>query len=456
MPLWEYGFELAAMAALIGASAFFSGSEAALFSVSQADRGAMGSGSPGERTAAYLLRTPERLLTAILFGNLVVNLTYYALTTIVSVRLERAEAAAAWSPTAFTLGALLVIILASEVLPKSLAVLDPRRVSSFVARPVAAVTAAIDPLLPWLESAGDAAARLLLPRLEPEPYLELADLERAAEFNTGETLDSESLLIQERQVLQRVVELADTTVAEVMRPRHRCLVYAPPVTLEDLRGKIDGVGDYLLVTEPDSDEVAGAFPLARLAMAPPDRIDLRIEPVEFVPWCASNSSTLELLRRKNRRVAVVINEFGETIGIVGVERLLDSVLRDAGQEDPHDAHAAWVRRSGPDAWESSAATPLRRLAKRLRAWVVALADEAAADDLADALIAARSRSVGGLLQEVLDRPPRLGDAIDRGGLRWTVTAGPSAEDEELATDNAPLVVRLAIAPTDDHPTEAEA
>lgn len=453
MPLQEYPFELAAMAALVAASAFFSGSEAALFSISRSDRGEMAGGSAADRRAATLLDRPERLLTAILFWNLVVNLTYYALTEVVSMRISKIDGVWPWASTIFTLGSLATVILLSEVLPKSLAVLQPRLISGLVSTPLAAAMRLVDPILPTLQSASDTAARLLLPKLDPEPYMELSDLERAVEFQSGETLQSESLLIQERQVLQRLVELADLTVAELMRPRRHCLVLRPPVALADLRGRTDGVGEYVLVTETDSDEIAGAIPIARLAMLPPDRLELRAEPLTVVPWCASGSATLDRLRDEGRRVAVVVNELGETIGIVPLERLLDTVLRDTTHADPHDAHGARLAQlEDDDAWEASGGTPLRRIAKRLGPWVDA--DEqtpTTSQDVGDTLQAARSRTVGGLLQEHLERPPRLGDQVETAGLLWSVTAGA----EEEASDQ-PLSVRIEIAsPTSDGLTPEE-
>lgn len=448
MPLLDYWFELTTMAALITASAFFSGSEAALFSISRSDRGEMEVGSAADKRAASLLERPERLLTAVLFWNLVVNLTYYALTEVVSRRIARVEGIGEWTPTLFTLSSLLAIILLSEVLPKSLAVLQPRWLSGVVSAPLIMTTRVVAPVLPTLQAISDASARLLLPKLEAEPYMELADLERAVEFQSGDTLENESLLVQERQVLHRLVELADTTAAELMRPRRRCLVLRPPIAMADLEGRVAGSGEYVLVTEPDSDEIVGAIPVNRLALMPDERIDQRAEPMTIVPWCASASETLNRLREQGRRVAVVINELGETIGIVPLEVLLDAVLRDAADTDPHDAHAAWIAPLGEQAWEASAATPLRRLSKRLGPWIDG--DDAIPTDsttVADALQAARSLTVGGLLQEELERPARLGDQIEVAGLILSVSGGGEQGDGDM-----PTVVRIeGVVPNDTGP-----
>ncbi|WP_350213912.1 CNNM domain-containing protein [Botrimarina sp.] len=444
----DYSFELAVMAGLMAASAFFSGSEAALFSISRSERVAMAAGSDRDRRAAGLLKRPERLLTAILFWNLVVNLTYYALTEVVAGRLAGDKAISAWAPTVFTVVALVAVILLSEVIPKSLAVLRPRLLAGVVASPLAAATRAIDPIAPALQRISDVSARLLLPNLQPEPYMELEDLERAVEFRSGETLDSESLLLQERQVLQRLVELADATAADLMRPRRRCLVLRPPVSLADLEGKLEGVGEYVLITEPDSDEIATAVAINQLAWAPSDRIDLRAEPLAIVPWCATASETLNRLRGQGRQVAVVINELGETIGVLTLERLLDAVLRDGARHDPHDAHGArLVQTVDGAAWEATGATPLRRVAKWLKPWLSSAAPEAIGL-FSDELAAARTRTVGGLLQERLERTALRGDRVEIGGLVWTVVDG--ADDPSV---DEPILVRIEPLPAAAPPPE---
>jgi CBS domain containing-hemolysin-like protein len=434
----DNGFELTLMAALAVLSAFFSSSEAALFSLSRSDRTAMATGTPGERRAAGLLKRPERLLTAVLFCNLTINLVNYALAEIVSVRMGEGEGAAGWTRTLFSVGTLVAIILFCEVLPKSIAVLRPRLVGSLVSAPLGLATRAVDPVLKPLQTVSNALARLLLPSLEAEPYLELGDLERAVEIQAGDPLDSDAMRLKERQVLQRVVELADITAAELMRPRRRCLVVRPPVRLDDLRGRLDGVGEYVLVTEPHSEEIASALAINRLALLPPDRMESRAERVVAVPWCAPASQTLQRLREDGRRVAVVVNELGETIGIVPIERLLDAVLGDTVQLDPHDAHGSRLVQLNANAWEASSAAPLSRVVKRLSDWLEAANNQAAAEALVEAVDEARSRTVGGLFQEALERMPRLGEQITVGGLLWTVTAG----DAELDPNQA-LTIRIA-------------
>lgn len=436
----DFWLELSAMLALMLGSGFFSCSEAAFFSLSRNQRAEMGQGTSAERYAVALLSHPERLLTSILFWNLLINMTYFALASIITMRLQKSEMGEGWIPQGFAIGALLVMILTSELLPKNLGVLNPRRLSTLVALPLTAATNLVGKILPMLIQIGNATARLIVPNSKPEAALALEDLERAVELGSGETHDDKILLFQERQILQRVVDLASAKVAEIMRPRRRCTVISPPGTVSDLG---DGVeGEYLLFTENDSDEISLAMPVSQLAMASTKQLVRQAEPVVYVPWCATASETLGQLRKEGRRVAAVLNELGETIGVVTLERLLDSVLRDSAAEDPIDPHAVRIRLT-KGAWEATGTTPLRKIAKRINRPLTA--KESARDPIKTSLDLAldsmRSVTVSGLMLEMLERPPCLGDRIELGGWVWTVIEGVD-EVLEPGRDDMPIVVRI--------------
>src|SRR5690606_17316769 len=114
---------LLAMLLLIGLSGFFSGSEAALFCLRWSDRRALTNGTPSQRQAERLLHDPDRLLSSVLFLNLCLNMTYFAIVSAAGARLADSGAGGSAGVLAFTIGAILLIIILGELLPKSLAVL---------------------------------------------------------------------------------------------------------------------------------------------------------------------------------------------------------------------------------------------------------------------------------------------------------------------------------------------
>ena len=108
---------LLTMAVLMACSSFFSASEAALFYLQPRDRRDMENGGPGDKSAAALLEKPDRLLSAILFWNLVINIAYFAIASIVAIRME-ATGLGNTAAVSFAVVSLLAIIFFSEMLPK--------------------------------------------------------------------------------------------------------------------------------------------------------------------------------------------------------------------------------------------------------------------------------------------------------------------------------------------------
>ncbi|TWT86548.1 Magnesium and cobalt efflux protein CorC [Pseudobythopirellula maris] len=442
-PLLKSLPELLAMAVLMALSGFFSCSEAAMFSLSRESRAAMGTGRVPERAAMRLLADPERLLTSILLWNLVINIAFFALASVLTLRLERAGESVLSKGVA--LASLLLIIIFSEMLPKNVGILWPRGLAAAVSLPLGAATKLVDPLLPALRATNNFAERLLIPRLEPEPYLELADLERAVALGSDandphldddqeQSARGEALEELEREVLHRVVALAGTRVDEVMRPRKRYAMFRPPVSLVDLEGEAPPSG-YVLITEPDSDEIVAALPTTRLALLPAEHLERYAESVATIPWCATCSSALSELQETGCRVAAVINEYGDTIGVVTREDLLDAIFSDP---ETHASDWHWIRPVGvkgvdgddETACEAAGGTPLRRLAKRFGV----------------EFPESKSVTVAGLLHELLEHAPQEGDRLVWGGLVWVVVSTTEGHDGSGDT-----VARIAPAsPADFH------
>ncbi len=388
---------LIAMGVLVCCSGFFSCSEAALFYLRRQDRRALQSGNPAQRIAAALLDAPDRLLTAVLFWNLVTNILYFTIVSIISIQLGadglRTEA---W---AFTLSSLLVLIFFSEMLPKSLAVLQSRLIAALVGIPLAATVRALDPIVPSLRFVNLISRRLFFPKFKPEPYLELADLQRAIELSTSDA----SLLEQEQKVLQNIVSLSDIRVDEMMRPRTQFLSFRPPVSIHDLKGSMTPSG-YLLVTEPDSDEVAAAIPLKYLTQLPEEHLESHAESVVYIPWIATVGALLEEMRRSNRQVAAVVNEFGETIGIVTFDDILDTIFGHSSSRSARLLKKSSIAQIDDDLWHVTGMTSLRRLAKHFEI------------DLPES----KSVTVAGVMQEVLQRLPNQDDTCRWGPFELTV------------------------------------
>jgi putative hemolysin len=394
---------LIAMIILMGCSAFFSASEAALFYLRRADRRALVAGTPSQRAAANLLDDPERLLSAVLFWNLLINIAYFATASAAGLRLERHENGGSTVAVTFAVVSLLSLIFLSEMLPKSLAVLGARRLSGMIAYPLAVAVRTLDPVMPVLRLVNLLSRRLIWPGFEQEKYLEVADLDRAIDISTT----NESLIEQERAVLRNIVLLSDIRVDEWMRPRTQYTSFRPPVALADLEGKMTPSG-YLLITEPDSEEVAAALHLKEMSEIPADRLEHYAETVVVVPWCSTVAAALQEMTKKERQVAAIVNEFGETIGILTVEDVLDTVFNYNPSRSGRllDRRAINPVRQG--VWHVTGMTSIRQLSRSLEI----------------ELPARKSVTIAGVIQETLQRLANAGDECDWGPFHLRVLEAP--------------------------------
>lgn len=382
----EFGPLIAAMALLVAASAFFSCSEAALFSLQADDRRALKQGSTPQRMALGLLARPERLLMAVLFWNLIINVVYFALASVISIQLEqqlrRTEAGLV------ALVSLLVLILCSEMVPKTVGVLLRRSVATWISLPLAATVRVFDPIAPIFATLNLAVKRLLFPHFRPEPYLVLSDLEQAITVSTAD----EELASQERSALQNIVRLSDLRAEELMRPRKQYQSFTPPVNLEDLGGQPTRSG-YLMVTEPDSDEIVGAIGLRHMPIVPRRNLETFAQPVVYLPWCATVASVFDELQNEQREVAAIVNEYGETVGIVTLEDLLDDIFEDQTSRSSRLLEMSSISPVGEGLWKVTSMTTLRRLCRHFNV----------------TLPTTRSTTVAGIVQELLGRLPEVGD-----------------------------------------------
>lgn len=376
------------MAVLIAASAFFSGSETALFYLPREELRRMQSGGASERLAAALLRNPDRLLTVVLFWNLLINLSYFAVNLATARQLISAGQPAA--AAGLSIGGITALIFLGEVIPKGLAVLFRRPAATLAGFPLAIAARLVDPILPLLAATTSALRRMLWPQVKLEPYLEVEDIERAVE--TSEL--GVELVQLEQQILGRILDLSDMTAEEIMRPRGTYHVWQPPIHLEDLKAR-GTIPEILLLADNDRDTVAGSISLYDLTSLPQQHLEKIAEHVIYVPWCATVSDTLTQLRASLVSVASVVNEYGETIGIITEDDILDTLL------NPHSSRGRRLLERDPVVRQpdgtllAEGVTTLRYLAGRL--------------DIDFELAEDAPVTIAALMHDELQRFPQVGD-----------------------------------------------
>ena len=398
--LIPYTPALVAMLCLLMCSAFFSFSEAAFFSLSQTEQNALAQRGKLGKAALRLLNKPERLLNSILLGSLFVDLVFFTISTIIMFQLSN-HAGIAFG---IAVGSLVAAILFGDILPKNISVLAPQSFTLLTCIPLAFVVRILQPVLPVLSLLNLCSRRLVCSNFTPEPYLRVGDLERAVALSENDA----DLLKREHRVLQNIVALSDMKAVELMRPRSLLKTFRLPISFEqillELKGTLPRSG-YCLLTEPDSDEIVSALCLTRLTATSLETAwEEQFEDVVDVPWSAMVAEVFDRLQQMNRKVAVVVNEFGETVGIITIDDIIAILFtreygRSRGLLDRRE-----LKRIGNNHWQLTGLTSLRTLERKFGVSFRQFS----------------SLTVGGLLREILERFPRTGDGCQIETLQFQV------------------------------------
>lgn len=390
---------LIVMLVSMGSSAFFSASESALFYLRASDKLRMAKGTAGERMAVRLLATPDRLLAAILFFNLVSNILIFAVSSICALQIEKSEDFSAVAATMFAMGTLLFMIFFCEMFPKTLGVMAPLWLAPKVSLPLAILVRLVSPVLPLIQAINRVTLRVIWPRFRTENYLEPVDLERAIQLSSSDA----SIIEHEQTVLNNIVHLSEIRVDEWMRPRTQFEIFRPPVSLADLEGQVPA-GGYLLVSEASSYEVAQAIRLDSHYQLPEHNLETLADRVLYLPWCATVADALEQMTKSEREVTAVVNEYGESIGILTVEDIFETIFSYAPSRSKRLLDRNPLHPISEGRWIVAGIMSLRQLARKLEVPIPPT----------------HSVTVAGVIQEQMQRLAEANDECEWGPFHFRV------------------------------------
>jgi len=329
--------ELLSLLALVLVSALLTGAEAAYFSLGRARLKRLAEQhDPEQGPLQPLLSKPHDLLVTILVGITLANIGASAIAT--------AMAATLFGPLGLAISIVVMTVLIlvfGEVLPMTLAVEHPERYSAWVSRPVAWLSALLWIVRGILSALTAMTLRLVgSERQRGEPEISEEELRTLVDVGAREGVVDRT----EREMIHKVFELEDTLVREVMVPRPDmfCLDMAtpPPDILPLLR---EHLHSRVPVFEDTVDHIVGVLYtkdlLPHLKGLPPD-FDLRsrLHPPYFVPESKRADALLREFQAKKLHLAVVVDEYGGTAGLVTLEDLLEELvgeIRDEFDEDEH-------------------------------------------------------------------------------------------------------------------------
>ena len=384
---------------LVAFSAFFSASETAFSSLNQIRLKSRA--DDGDRTAARVLAMSEqydKLLSTILIGNNIVNIAAASIGTIIFTKMLGAERGATVSTMVLTI----VVLIFGEVTPKSLAKEMPETIATAVAPVLSLLMLVLTPLT-WLFSQWKRLLSHFVHSSESDTITEgeLMTMVSEAE-NDGELTDRESELIRS------AIEFDDVEVEEILTPRVDVVAVADDISLEELAQTFAESGySRLPVYHGTIDNIIGVvhekdFYIARLKKA--TKIDDLVAPTLYTTGSTQISQLLRTLREQHHHMAVVVDEYGGTEGIITLEDILEELVGEIWDE--HDEVTEDFRKQSDGSWLVSGSASVDDLFETL---------DLPEDEDID------SNTVNGLVQEKTCHLPKVGDRFTLGEYDGVVT-----------------------------------
>ena len=332
---------LAALIILVAFSAFFSASETAFSSLNQIRLKSRA--EDGDSSAARVLAMAEqydKLLSTILIGNNIVNIAAASIGTILFTRMLGAERGATVSTIVLTI----IVLIFGEVTPKSLAKEMPEKVATAVSPFLVLLLALMTPLT-WLFTQWKKLLGHFVHSGEADTITEgeLMTMVSEAE-NDGELTDRESELIRS------AIEFDDVEVEEILTPRVDVVAVEDDIPLEELAQTFAESGySRLPVYHGTIDNIIGVvhekdFYLGRLRKD--TTLEDLVKPTLYTTGSTQISQLLRTLREQHHHMAVVVDEYGGTEGIITLEDILEELVGEIWDE--HDEVVEELRQTGED------------------------------------------------------------------------------------------------------------
>jgi len=307
-----------------GASFFFALAETALFALGKWRARQLCEQSPEKGAMVLqLLEHPSELLAAISLGNTIANSAIVILAFWPVLMGE-------WPPLIVWLEVLAFILVGCEVLPKTLAVRTPEQWAMRVARPMLFLQGTTGWFQQLVQQFNAWLLRVLVPRvarsqtnLTDEEYQELLELA----YQQG------TLAKSEKEIILQIISLDRYTAKDVMQPLSRMAAISDDLSIEEmLAAARKHKHRRLPVYDQTPDAIVGLLNTQAFLLDPHRDLDDVIEFPSFVPESMNLLQLLKSLQRQKRGLAMVLDEFGGTAGLITIEDILDKVVGHIHQE----------------------------------------------------------------------------------------------------------------------------
>lgn len=379
---------------LIG-SGCFSGTETALFSLNRIERRQLkAEKSVRSQLIARALERPRELLSTILFGNTLVNVATSAVATLLFQRLLTAH-----SLTAAIIVDSLLVFFIGEIIPKTIAVNQAMPLSRAAIRPLHVFAGLSSPFV-WVF---DRSAQWILRVLKVPEGASRALSPSEVEVLFEEAGRKETITAEERRIARNIMRFSETTAEEIMTPRVDVAAAPLDISREALEKEmIEARHSRIPIYEGSADHIVGFVSTKECFLNPEYEISELTKPVAIFPEGARINRIFRHMQKNLLNMAVIVNEYGVTSGIVTIEDLVEEIVGEI--YDEYEKAEELIRSIGPNEWLVFCRAPI--------------------EDVNDAcglrLPEGESVTLNGYLCDEFGEIPAPGKAIERHGARFTV------------------------------------
>ncbi|MBN1491690.1 MAG: HlyC/CorC family transporter [Phycisphaerae bacterium] len=402
--MWELLAEnilrLITLTLLIGGSAFFSGTETALFNLSRHQlKNAHSSANPFLRLASHLMKRPEGTLVTVLLGNMTVNVLFFAIASVLVMRVS--HTLPGWQSTLVGFVPLLAIIFLGEVLPKIIAVTYPLAFASVVAGPIYVFDRVLWPVREFLQRLLiTPGIRLLSPADHAPQPVGPDELQELLLHSTAQG----AIAPDERSLLHEVVELGSIQAGEIAVPRVDMVICDIAESREALLDLVRRTGyKRIPAYRDDPGNVVGVLRARDVLVRPDESLEDVLQPAWFIPEIKTVDSLLHDFRTTGRQTALTVDEYGGVTGLVTLEDVVEEVVGEI--LEPGEAAPDLVRQIDDDTYLLSGRLSVRE-------WAEIFGQRIAAQSV---------NTIGGMIAARLGRFARVGDQLTLRNLRFVVT-----------------------------------
>ncbi len=298
-------------------SAFFSASETAIFSLTENRLNRLRQNSPKAALVSRLLRRPTRLLSAIVFGNLLVNVGVSSLSTAIFV----SSFGEGGLFLAIALSGLLILFF-GEIFPKTFAIYMPEKVSLRFSPLLSAFLKVFYPVIVTIETAVDYFSSFIIRKPKDRT---LSD----EEFKAALLLSRKAgqISAQEENLISQVLEFKDTEASEILTARIEIKGIDASLSQEEVIKLLQTEKHSKFpVYEGSLDNIVGILYSKELFLNPNIDYHKLLRKPQLIPEAKGIDDILKLFLKTGERVAIVLDEYGGTQGLITLEDIIEEIF----------------------------------------------------------------------------------------------------------------------------------